>query len=177
MTNEQADQILKELEMMRKLKMIETVRQGVLTSSACPSFRCESADYQSNGAKSLDKEGLTLWQAELQSLIGQAITRKLSSSLPSISAKARSDVNCSTLSMAAVSKPRSRKQMVAATKLKSSDGQQAQNELDHLAKYGLIRQIKNEGNVFVDDGSRWLYLKDENVRAHRGANLEVCKQS
>jgi hypothetical protein len=66
-----------------------------------------------------------------------------------------------------VSKPRSRKQMVAATKLKSSDGQQAQNELDHLAKYGLIKQIKNEGNVFVGDGSRWLYLKDENVRAHR----------
>src|SRR6202165_4777543 len=68
-----------------------------------------------------------------------------------------------------VSKPRSRKQMVAATKLKSSDGQQAQNELDHLAKYGLIRQINNEGNVFVDDGSRWLYLKDENVQIGRAS--------
>ncbi len=73
-----------------------------------------------------------------------------------------------------VSKPRSRKQMVAATKLKSSDGQQAQNELDHLAKYGLIRQINNEGNVFVDDGSRWLYLKDENVRAHRARILRYA---
>ncbi len=71
-----------------------------------------------------------------------------------------------------VSKPRSRKQMVAATKLKSSDGQQAQNELDHLAKYGLIKQVKNEGSVAVDDGSRWLYLKDENVRAHRAQILK-----
>jgi len=66
-----------------------------------------------------------------------------------------------------VSRPRSRKQMVAATKLKSSDGQQAQNELDHLARYGLIMRIKNEGRIAVDDGSRWLYAKDENVRAHR----------
>ena len=72
------------------------------------------------------------------------------------------------------SKPRSRKQMIAATKLKSSDGQQAQNELDHLAKYGLIKQINNKGNVFVDDGSRWLYLKDENVRAHRARILRYA---
>jgi hypothetical protein len=71
-----------------------------------------------------------------------------------------------------VSKPRSRKQMVAAAKLKSTDGQQAQNELDHLAKYALIKQIKNEGSVAVDDGSRWLYLKDENVRAHRAQILK-----
>jgi hypothetical protein len=73
-----------------------------------------------------------------------------------------------------VSKPRSRKQMIAATKLKSGDGQQAQNELDHLAKYGLIKQIKNEGNAFVGDGSRWLYLKDENVRAHRAQILRYA---
>jgi|SRR5437868_14158747 hypothetical protein len=66
-----------------------------------------------------------------------------------------------------VSRPRSRKQLVAATKLKSSDGQQAQNELDHLARYGLIMRIENEGDVAVDDRSRWLYVKDENVRAHR----------
>jgi CHAT domain len=73
-----------------------------------------------------------------------------------------------------VSKPRSRKQMVAATKLKSSDGQQAQNELDRLARYGLIQRIKNEGSVAVDDGSRWLYLKDENVRAHRARILKYA---
>ena len=71
-----------------------------------------------------------------------------------------------------VSRPRSKKQMVAATKLKSSDGQQAQNELDRLARYGLINRIKNEGNVAVDDGSRWLYRKDENVRAHRAQILK-----
>lgn len=62
--------------------------------------------------------------------------------------------------------------MAAAAKLKSSDGQQAQNELDNLAKYGLIKQIKNEGSVAVDDGSRWLYLKDDNVRAHRAQILK-----
>lgn len=73
-----------------------------------------------------------------------------------------------------VSKPRSRKQMVAATKLKSSDGQQAQNELDHLARYGLIKRINNEGSVAVNDGSRWLYLKDENVRAHRARILKYA---
>jgi hypothetical protein len=73
-----------------------------------------------------------------------------------------------------VSKPRSKKQMVAATKLKSKDGQQAQNELDHLARLGLIRQIKNEGSVAVSDGSRWLYLKDENVRAHRAQILKYA---
>jgi hypothetical protein len=71
-----------------------------------------------------------------------------------------------------VSKPRSRKQMVEATKLKSSDGQQAQNGLDYLARYGLIMRIKNEGSVAVNDGSHWLYLKDENVRAHR---LQILK--
>jgi CHAT domain len=73
-----------------------------------------------------------------------------------------------------VSKPRSRKQMVAATKLKSGDDQQAQNELDHLARYGLIMRIRNEGDVAVDDGSRWLYGKDENVRAHRQQILKYA---
>jgi hypothetical protein len=73
-----------------------------------------------------------------------------------------------------VSKPRSRKQMVAATKLKSKDEQQAQNELDHLARFGLIKRIKNEGSVAVGDGSRWLYLKDENVRAHRAQILKYA---
>ena len=73
-----------------------------------------------------------------------------------------------------VSKPRSKKQMVVATKLKSKDGQQAQNELDHLARFGLIKQIKNEGSDAVSDGSRWLYLKDENVRAHRAKILKYA---
>ena len=93
--------------------------------------------------------------------------------LASILAKAKSGANCSTLSTADL-RPRSRKQLVAATKLKSSDGQQAQNELDHLARYGLIMRIKNKGNVAVDDGSRWLYAKDENVRAHREQILKYA---
>jgi hypothetical protein len=73
-----------------------------------------------------------------------------------------------------VSKPRSRKQMVAAAKMKSKDGQQAQNELDRLARFGLIKRIKNDGGVAVSDRSRWLYLKDENVRAHRARILKYA---
>lgn len=63
------------------------------------------------------------------------------------------------------SKPRSRKQMRVDAKLKHSDEQQAQNELDHLARYGLIRREDN--NKQVKDGSKYVYSKDPNVRAHR----------
>ncbi|MFC5323311.1 CHAT domain-containing protein [Bradyrhizobium oligotrophicum] len=49
--------------------------------------------------------------------------------------------------------------------LKAGDEQQAQNELDHLARYGLIRREDNNGQV--KDGSKYLYSKDSNVRAHR----------
>lgn len=64
-----------------------------------------------------------------------------------------------------VSKPRSKKQLSVAARLKETDGQQAQNELDHLYRYGLIHRIDNDGHV--GDGSRYLYCKDSNVRAHR----------
>jgi hypothetical protein len=64
-----------------------------------------------------------------------------------------------------VSKPRSRKQLSVAARLKATDGQQAQNELDRLYRYGLIHRIDNDGRV--RDGSRYLYCKDSNVRAHR----------
>jgi hypothetical protein len=63
------------------------------------------------------------------------------------------------------SRPRSKKQMILATGLKASDSQQAQNELDYLWRYGLIARNKNDGSV--KDGSRYLYQKDDNVRAHR----------
>ncbi|BAM90403.1 hypothetical protein S58_44180 [Bradyrhizobium oligotrophicum S58] len=63
------------------------------------------------------------------------------------------------------SKPRSRKQMRIDAQLKAGDEQQAQNELDHLARYGLIRREDNNGQV--KDGSKYLYSKDSNVRAHR----------
>lgn len=64
-----------------------------------------------------------------------------------------------------VSQPRSRKQLLVASGLKATDGQQAQNELDHLCRNGLIHRIENEGHV--GDRSRYLYCKDSNVRAHR----------
>jgi CHAT domain len=63
------------------------------------------------------------------------------------------------------SKPRSKKQMMVAAGIRSGDAQQAQNQLDYLARYGLIMSEDNNG--FVKDGSRYLYSKDPNVRAHR----------
>jgi hypothetical protein len=63
------------------------------------------------------------------------------------------------------SKPRSKKQMMAAIGLDSRTGQQAQNQLDYLARYGLIVRDENDGSV--RDGSRYLYSKEPNVRAHR----------
>lgn len=70
------------------------------------------------------------------------------------------------------SRPRSKKQLMDAAGLRASDSQQAQNQLDHLAKYELIVQHKNEGSVH--DGSRWLYSKDPNVRAHRARILKYA---
>ncbi|HEX3359137.1 MAG TPA: CHAT domain-containing protein, partial [Tepidisphaeraceae bacterium] len=63
------------------------------------------------------------------------------------------------------SKPRSKKQLMAAVGLTGSYSQQAQNQLDHLALYGLIVSDNNDGAV--DDGSRWVYSKEPHVRAHR----------
>ena len=63
------------------------------------------------------------------------------------------------------SKPRSKKQMMAAVGLNASHGQQAQNQLDYLARYGLIVRDDNDGSV--EDGSHYVYSKESNVRAHR----------
>ena len=91
---------------------------------------------------------------------GRAITRKTGSSLPSILAKTKSDESYFDAIYGRVSKPRSRKQMIAATKLKAGDGQQAQNELDHLAKYGLIKQNQEWGNAHHgDEDGRALCIK------------------
>ena len=62
-----------------------------------------------------------------------------------------------------VSRPRSRKQITADADVK--DDQQAQNQLEYLYRNHLIDRIANEG--VVGDRSRHLYLKDENVRAHK----------
>jgi hypothetical protein len=63
------------------------------------------------------------------------------------------------------SKPRTKKQLMAAVGLKGGYSQQAQNQLDYLARYGLIVRDDNDG--FVEDGSRYVYSKESNVRAHR----------
>jgi hypothetical protein len=63
------------------------------------------------------------------------------------------------------SKPRSKKQLMDEANIKAADGQQAQNQLDHLVRYGLILRDDNEGAV--KDGSRYIYSKEPHVRAHR----------
>jgi hypothetical protein len=61
--------------------------------------------------------------------------------------------------------PRSKKQLMQIANIRSQDGQQAQNELDQLAKHHLIVRQDNDGSV--EDRSRYLYRKDESVRAIR----------
>ncbi|MEX2167582.1 MAG: CHAT domain-containing protein [Methyloceanibacter sp.] len=63
------------------------------------------------------------------------------------------------------SKPRSKKQLMSEVGLTSSHSQQAQNQLDYLTQYGLIVRDDNDGSV--KDGSRYVYSKEPNVRAHR----------
>lgn len=63
------------------------------------------------------------------------------------------------------SKPRSKKQLMAESGLKAAQSQQAQNELDHLARFGLILRDRNGGSV--SDGSHYVFSKEPHVRAHR----------
>jgi hypothetical protein len=63
------------------------------------------------------------------------------------------------------SRPRSKKQIMRATNIGARDEQQVQNQLDHLAKHHLIVREENDGSV--RDGSRYLFRKDESVRANR----------
>jgi hypothetical protein len=70
------------------------------------------------------------------------------------------------------SKPRSKKQMMVGAGLKSNHSQQAQNQLDYLARYSLILRQDNDGSV--KDRSRYLYAKDANVRAHRQTILKYA---
>ena len=62
-------------------------------------------------------------------------------------------------------KPRSKKQLMTAKGLKGTHAQQAQNQLDFLARYGLILRDANDGAV--SDGSHFVYRKEPHVRAHR----------
>jgi archaellin len=60
-------------------------------------------------------------------------------------------------------KPMSKKQIMQIAGIK--DFQQAQNELNHLASYGLIVAQDNDGAI--KDRSQILYGKDQNVRKCR----------
>jgi hypothetical protein len=62
------------------------------------------------------------------------------------------------------SKPKSKKQIAEALG-KSGSAQVIQNALDELARHHLILRFENKGQV--KDGSRWLYGKENSVRAHR----------
>ena len=53
---------------------------------------------------------------------------------------------------------------MAAHRRQNQHGQQAQNQLDHLVRYGLILRDDNDG--VVSDGSRYVYSKEPHVRAH-----------
>jgi hypothetical protein len=63
------------------------------------------------------------------------------------------------------SKPRSKKQLMKAAGIKLDDAQQAQNAIEHLYHKHLIARVDNDGAV--NDGSRYLYMKDEHVRPHK----------
>jgi hypothetical protein len=63
--------------------------------------------------------------------------------------------------------PRSLKQIMKAAGIDSNDAQQAQNQIDHLSTQHLIVRIENKGAAAVKDGSRWVYRKDESIRAIR----------
>ena len=69
------------------------------------------------------------------------------------------------------SKPRSKKQIADALGVTGST-QVVQNALDELARHHLIVRMKNEGHV--KDRSRWVYAKDDSVRANRDAILKYA---
>jgi hypothetical protein len=62
------------------------------------------------------------------------------------------------------SKPRSKKQIAEALGV-TGTAQMVQNALDELARHRLITRSDNEGRV--KDGSRYVYAKDDFVRANR----------
>ncbi len=61
--------------------------------------------------------------------------------------------------------PRSKKQIMKSAGIPPRNAQQAQNQIDHLATHHLI--VREENNGSVEDRSRYLYRKDESIRAIR----------
>ena len=62
-------------------------------------------------------------------------------------------------------KPRSIKQIMADAGIAESKVQQVRNELDFLSRHNLIEKLENMG--LVNDGSKFLYKKNETVRANK----------
>jgi hypothetical protein len=64
-------------------------------------------------------------------------------------------------------KPKTKRQLMLLANIDNvgTNSQQAQNELDHLAKHHLI--VKMRSDKRLDDGSRNLYTKDPTIRANR----------
>jgi len=69
------------------------------------------------------------------------------------------------------SKFRSKKEIAEALG-KTGNAQVIQNALDELARHHLVVRIENDGRV--KDGSRWLYGKDNSVRANRDKILRFA---
>lgn len=69
-------------------------------------------------------------------------------------------------------RPRSLKQIMMAAGLSAQHRQQAQNQINHLAKHNLIVGQDNDGSV--DDGSKRLYSKDDFVRANKAEIIKYA---
>lgn len=70
------------------------------------------------------------------------------------------------------SKPRSKKQLMKDAGISDRDAQQAQNEIEYLYSKHLIARIEDDGTV--NDGSRYLYLKDEHVRPNKDRIIKIA---
>lgn len=71
-------------------------------------------------------------------------------------------------------KPKSKRELMALSGIerKGTNEQQAQNELDHLAKHHLI--VKSRSDKRLDDGSRNQYAKDPTVRANKDRIIRLA---
>lgn len=70
------------------------------------------------------------------------------------------------------SRPRSKKELMATAGIKSTDAQQAQNEIEYLYRKHLIDRTDNDG--YAADKSHFVYLKNEFVRGNRKKIIKVA---
>lgn len=69
-------------------------------------------------------------------------------------------------------KPRSKKQLMDEAGIASKDEQQVQNALEALVGKHLVLRIDNDGSV--QDGSRYLYTKEQHVRVHKDRIVQLA---